>query len=546
MEESTACEWYASNLLIVSDNVGPFIYYTHLLPLIASLFLGFFVLWSSGKKLVHWVLFFMTLMFSTWVYFDLILWASPSPEAVMFFWSTIVPIEMLIYASGLYLVYLFSNDQKDISLKTKFLIGAFFIPIVLFTHTQYNLLGLSPDCDEGAIEGPLIQYMYMVEILFILWAGVVAYMGFRRYADEHKKKQLLTVSIGTIAFLLSFTAGNLTLIFSTGPLYEQYKLFGMPIFAAFIAYSIVKFKTFNAKVFSAQVLVLALGILVFSLLALQSLDAVRYVTAATFVLVCIIGFNLVKSVRHEIDQRELIEAQEKELQIVNKQQENLLRFIGHEVKGYLAKSEAAFAGIVQGDYGATTPQLDAMARAGLTDMKKGVDMVGDILDASNLRKGTVSYEKKMFDFKRMVEDVVQSSREMFEKKGLALEVSFQKGAYAFTGDETKLRRHLIRNLVDNALHYTPSGSVTVALSRVGNVIRFSVKDTGVGITTGDMKNLFTEGGHGKESLKVNVDSTGYGLFIAKQITQAHGGRIWVESKGKGQGSEFIVELPVSA
>jgi signal transduction histidine kinase len=70
-------------------------------------------------------------------------------------------------------------------------------------------------------------------------------------------------------------------------------------------------------------------------------------------------------------------------------------------------------------------------------------------------------------------------------------------------------------------------------------------DTGVGITPEDMKRLFTEGGHGAESIKVNVHSTGYGLYIAKQIAEAHGGAIRAESEGKGKGSRFIVELPLA-
>ena len=101
MEEvaSSACEWYAASLLIISENVGTLIYYSHLLPLIASLLLGFLVIFVGRRTLVNWVLFFMTLMFSVWVYFDLILWASPSPEFVMFFWSSIDAVELLIYAS---------------------------------------------------------------------------------------------------------------------------------------------------------------------------------------------------------------------------------------------------------------------------------------------------------------------------------------------------------------------------------------------------------------------------------------------------------------
>ena len=58
-----------------------------------------------------------------------------------------------------------------------------------------------------------------------------------------------------------------------------------------------------------------------------------------------------------------------------------------------------------------------------------------------------------------------------------------------------------------------------------------------------MKNLFTEGGHGKESTKINVESTGFGLYIVKNIVDAHQGRVWAESEGSGKGSQFYVELP---
>ena len=58
--------------------------------------------------------------------------------------------------------------------------------------------------------------------------------------------------------------------------------------------------------------------------------------------------------------------------------------------------------------------------------------------------------------------------------------------------------------------------------------------------------LFTEGGHGKDSQKVNAHSTGYGLYIAKNIVLAHGGAIRAESEGAGKGSTFIVEFPITS
>ena len=75
------------------------------------------------------------------------------------------------------------------------------------------------------------------------------------------------------------------------------------------------------------------------------------------------------------------------------------------------------------------------------------------------------------------------------------------------------------------------------------MIVLSVEDTGVGISDEDKARLFTEGGRGKESVKVNVNSTGYGLFFAKQLIDAHKGTVRAESDGPGKGSRFVVELP---
>ena len=83
------------------------------------------------------------------------------------------------------------------------------------------------------------------------------------------------------------------------------------------------------------------------------------------------------------------------------------------------------------------------------------------------------------------------------------------------------------------------------ISKNGSIVRFEIQDTGVGISASDMQKLFTEGGHGEHSKEVNKDSTGFGLSIAKQIVDAHGGKVWAESAGPGTGSRFIVELPAA-
>ncbi|HUO56506.1 MAG TPA: HAMP domain-containing sensor histidine kinase, partial [Candidatus Paceibacterota bacterium] len=114
------------------------------------------------------------------------------------------------------------------------------------------------------------------------------------------------------------------------------------------------------------------------------------------------------------------------------------------------------------------------------------------------------------------------------------------------GDEVKIRDHVVRNIIDNAIKYTLSGSIHVEVLKVGDIARLVVQDSGVGITDEDKKRLFTEGGHGKDSIRINVHSTGYGLFIAKQVVDAHNGKIWAESEGEGKGARFIVEFPATS
>ena len=103
-------------------------------------------------------------------------------------------------------------------------------------------------------------------------------------------------------------------------------------------------------------------------------------------------------------------------------------------------------------------------------------------------------------------------------------------------------KEAISNLIENSIRYTKQGKITINLKIQNGKILTSIKDTGIGITNEDKKNLFTEGGRGKDSIKINTDSTGYGLYSVKLIIKAHKGRVWAESEGLDKGSTFYIEL----
>ena len=103
----------------------------------------------------------------------------------------------------------------------------------------------------------------------------------------------------------------------------------------------------------------------------------------------------------------------------------------------------------------------------------------------------------------------------------------------------------VRNLIDNSIKYTPTGGLKVAMERKLKSILFSVSDTGVGLSDELKPKLFTKGGRDKDSQKINVNSTGFGLSFVKGVAEAHKGRVWAESPGTGKGATFYLELPVA-
>jgi signal transduction histidine kinase len=268
-------------------------------------------------------------------------------------------------------------------------------------------------------------------------------------------------------------------------------------------------------------------------LAVYEQESIKNITNVT-------AIALEKSILYEklqISNQELAEA--------NNRQEGLIHFISHQVKGFLTKSQAAFAGILEGDYGSAPPKIKDMAEIALRDNQQGVETVMSILNASNLKKGTVSFDKKPFNFRQSLEQQLKNRSNEISAKGLKLETDIKATAYTTLGDQEKLEKHVIGNLLDNAIKYTLHGGLKITLTKNNNKILLAIKDSGIGISEGDKKLLFTEGGRGRDSTKVNVDSTGYGLFIAKQVVETHDGKIWADSGGSGKGSTFYVELPTT-
>ncbi|HET9641509.1 MAG TPA: ATP-binding protein, partial [Candidatus Paceibacterota bacterium] len=393
------------------------------------------------------------------------------------------------------------------------------LPLVALTMaitlTPLVFPGVSELAPPGYVTNPdrgpgLILFTLVAFGLLIAGVATIAVKAWRAVDPQLKRQEvMLAAGMALMAVLILLFNVFLPIFFDQLRFIPLAALFLLP-FIGFISYSIYRHNLFDLKV--ATTAFLGFTVTAFTLANIVfSTGAVAIIVNVTAFFIVLIGS--IKILRDTLALKTLTE----ELSETNARQEGLLHFIGHEVKGFMAKDEGAFAALVDGDFGQLQDGMKPFVEQALAQARSGVKSVTDILTASNQKKGTVSYAKEPFDLRAVAEDVVAKERSFAEDRGLKLSFAAEEGAYPAIGDKAKISDHVLQNIVENSIHYTPQGSVTVTLSRGQGKYLFRVQDTGVGITDEDKTKLFTEGGHGKDSQRVNAHSTGYGLYIAKNI-----------------------------
>lgn len=531
------CPWESAQYFVYSSNIPTLFFYSHIPAILVAMLVGMFVFYKTNKSKLGASLLLVTTLFSLWSIFDLFIWATNRPDVVLFYWSLQILIEPLVYLLSFYLVYLFVKN-KDLDFKWKLVSMVLYSPVIFLLASNFNLIGV----DIGycnAVEGPIAQYYtYIVEGLFIIAIILLILLEYRKIDVIARKKEIVVFSLGVILFLIAFSSGNVIGSFTENWNLAQAGLIGMPIFVAFLAYMIVRFKTFNIKMIGTQVLIFSLGFLVLGILFIRRIENVRIVVIFTLLFVTATGYLLVRSVKKEIEQKE-------ELAKLIEQRESLVHLVTHKVKGSFTRSKYIFAEMLDGTFGEISPEVKKYAQIGLESDKMGISTVDLVLNADNLTKGVIKYNMQPMDFRDLVTKLIEEKKAPALAKGLQLDSDISDGSYNMSGDTIWIRE-AINNLIENSIRYTKKGEIKIELESVNGKIKFKITDTGVGITPEDKKNLFTQGGRGANSVKINVDSTGYGLYSVKLIIEAHKGRVWVESEGQDKGSTFFVELPTIA
>lgn len=546
------CPWEPSVYFFFSENIPPLVHYSHLVALLAALSIGLFLFLNNPADITSRLVALFSITFSLWTALDVLLWATNSPSEVMFAWSLQVLLEPLTYVLAFFSFYYFVH-RKWPSFNHNLFIAFLFLPLLLLLPTSLTLEGLVLSTCES-IEGPLaLYYTHIVHIILIVSIVIVGIIQIPKIESVKEKKSSWYFLVGLVTFLLAFSSGNVIGSLTEDWTVSQYGLLGMPIFAGFIAYSVVRFRAFKAKVVVAQILVFVLGASVISLAALENISNVRIVSILTFVLVCVLGYVLIKSVRKEILMRSKFEElnhrlslANKRLQDLDKQKSEFLSIASHQLRSPLTAIRGYASLLLDGTYGEVGVQFKEPLSRIHESSKLMAVAIEDYLNVSRIEAGNMKYSMTDFNLSDQVDYVCDDLRPEAMRKGLSLiyrtHISGRGLVHADIGKVVQI----VQNLINNAIKYTTQGTVRVLVRDdvARNKIYVEISDTGIGMDKDEQEMIFQKFERAKNANSVNVHGTGLGLFVALKMAEAMGGTITVHSDGEGEGSRFSLELPL--
>jgi len=232
---------------------------------------------------------------------------------------------------------------------------------------------------------------------------------------------------------------------------------------------------------------------------------------------------------------------EDELREANRQKDEFLAMLAHELRNPLAPITTAAQLLQHG-------QMDApgIARASAIIARQAQHMtalVNDLLDVSRVTRGQVTMGKEALDVTSIVHEAVEQVRPLLDSLGHTLACDLEPGLHVL-GDRTRLIQ-VLSNILNNAAKYTPSGGQIGLSARVeGSDVRIAVRDNGQGIEPPVLPYIFDLFTQAERTSDRSQGGLGLGLALVKSLVLLHGGRVDALSDGLGEGSEFVVYLPL--
>lgn len=191
----------------------------------------------------------------------------------------------------------------------------------------------------------------------------------------------------------------------------------------------------------------------------------------------------------------------------------------------------------------TEEQKEALGRVFSTN-EKMIRLINDLLNVAQIEEGKYLSKLVISDIKEIIKTSYGSFEGQLKKRKIKFVFKVPKTPLPKVMLDREKMIIALNSLIDNAGRYTPQGgNITVSIEEKEKEIEVGIKDNGLGISFEDQTKISTKFFRGRNAARVDTEGTGLGLYIAKNIIEAHGGRFWFDSE-EGKGSNFYFTVPV--
>ena len=414
-----------------------------------------------------------------------------------------------------------------------------------------------------ALFWPLGTKLYLAHIivLFVLPLTVTFYILLKKYFSllgrkdsraKDERYKILTIVLGA---LFGFGGASLNFLPWFNIIVPPYGNLLLLLYPPMISYAAIKHGLINIKVLAIDIAVFFLVISALIQVLLSRTYAELIWRVLFLIVVLIISVVLIKTFKSELEQKKEIEKllnslekANEHLKKISQKKSEFLSIATHQLRAPVAVMRGQLSLVLEGSYGEVPEYLKKPLQKIFDATSNLAVTITDFLNVSRIEQGKMVYHFETVDLKELCKSVIDDLKSLASEKGLELKFNichrYSEQKILVHADKDKLR-HVIYNLVENAIKYTKEGYVklSICVNDLGRV-RIEVQDTGVGIAKDELKTLFDKFVRSKNAYGINVEGSGLGLYIAREMIYAHNGRIWATSEGEGKGSTFIIELPL--
>ncbi len=230
---------------------------------------------------------------------------------------------------------------------------------------------------------------------------------------------------------------------------------------------------------------------------------------------------------------------------VERMKTEFVSIAAHQLRTPISAIKWTLRMILDGDLGPINEEQRDFLDKTYKSNERMINLINDLLNVTRIEEGRHLYNLVLKNFEDLVGALVVNYADILKQRKLKLD--FQKPAEKLPQVKIDVEKAslAISNLIENAMKYTPpGGNIYVEVSQDGSNIKVSVRDTGMGILKDQQARIFTKYFRGSNALKMETEGTGLGLFIAKNVVETHGGKIWFVSE-EGKGTTFFFTLPIA-